>query len=81
MCPSGATCLSTDCCFCKLAKRVDLVQSGHHHHLMDGYLKLFRLQDKHITFEYLSGSVDDQWMTYSENTSTRAGVKISNIEH
>jgi hypothetical protein len=33
-----------------------------------------------ITFEYLSGSVDDQWMTYTENTSTRAAVKISNIE-
>ena len=36
MCPSGATCLSADCCFSVLAllspaERVGLVQSGPHH--------------------------------------------------
>ena len=36
---SGATCLSTHCCFSELAlyksKRVGLVQSGPHHHLIE----------------------------------------------
>ena len=43
MCPSGATCLSADCCFSEIAstikyptQRVDLVvQSGYHHHLIE----------------------------------------------
>ena len=39
MCLSGATCLSADCCFSELAlkkatKRVGLVQSRSHHHLI-----------------------------------------------
>ena len=37
--PSGVTCLATDCCFSELdknpAKRVGLVQSRHHHHLIE----------------------------------------------
>jgi hypothetical protein len=41
VCPSGATCLPTDCCFIELAllisttKRVGLVQSGPHHPLIE----------------------------------------------
>ena len=43
MCPSGATCLSVDCCFSDLtstiytdpAKRVGLVESRHHHHFIE----------------------------------------------
>jgi hypothetical protein len=40
MCPSGATCLSADCCFSELAlknptKRVGPVQSGPHCHLIE----------------------------------------------
>ena len=42
MCPSGATCLPADCCFSVLAlykplqnKRVGLVQSGYHYHLIE----------------------------------------------
>jgi len=39
MCPSGATCLPTDCCLSELAletpvKSVDLVQNGHHYNLI-----------------------------------------------
>ena len=42
MCPSGATCLSADCCSSEQAlsntnNRVGLVQSGHHHHLIENY--------------------------------------------
>jgi hypothetical protein len=37
MCPSGATCLSVDCCFRELAKCVGLVQSAHHHYLIAGH--------------------------------------------
>jgi hypothetical protein len=42
MCPSGAKCLSADCCFSELAllkivnkKRFVLVQSGPHHHFTE----------------------------------------------
>jgi hypothetical protein len=39
MCPSGATCLSADCCssehYKNPAKHVDLVQSGPHHQLIE----------------------------------------------
>jgi hypothetical protein len=40
MCPSAATCLSTDCCFSELAhknpaKHVGLVQRGPHHHFIE----------------------------------------------
>ena len=40
MCPSGATCLSADCCFSELdyansIQLVGLVQSGPHHHLIE----------------------------------------------
>jgi hypothetical protein len=41
MCPSGATCLPVDSCFSELAlinpttKRVGLVQSGPHYHLIE----------------------------------------------
>ena len=40
MCPSGAICLPADCCFNELAlqksnKRVGLVQSRPHHHLIE----------------------------------------------
>ena len=38
-CPSGATCLTEDCCFGELAQDpiqcVGPVQSGYHHHLID----------------------------------------------
>jgi len=43
-CPSGTTCLSTDCCFSELAilknptMRVGLIQSGPHH-LIIGLIK------------------------------------------
>jgi hypothetical protein len=45
MCPSEATCLSVKCCFSELAlkkstKRVGLVQSGPHHHLIENLLVL-----------------------------------------
>ena len=35
--PSGATCLSADCCFSDInpTKSVGLVQSGPHHHLIE----------------------------------------------
>ena len=41
MCTSGATCLSAECCFSELAllkiqtKRVGLVESRPHHHLIE----------------------------------------------
>ena len=40
MCPSGAICLSADCCFSELAlknttQRVGLEHSGPHHHLIE----------------------------------------------
>ena len=36
MCPSGATCLPTDCCFSENSTRhVSLVQRGPHHHLIE----------------------------------------------
>ena len=40
MCPSGATCLSADCCFSKLAlynpaNRGGRVKSGPHHHVIE----------------------------------------------
>ena len=43
MCPSGAACISVDCCFCELAllksaKRVDLVQNDPYHHFIDNQL-------------------------------------------
>ena len=42
MCLGGATCLPADCCFSELAlnhpvKRVGLVQSEPHHHLIESH--------------------------------------------
>jgi hypothetical protein len=39
MCPSGAACLSANCCFSELStnptKIVGLAQSGHHYHIIE----------------------------------------------
>ena len=39
MWPSGATCLSANCCFSELStnltKSVGLAQSGHHYHIIE----------------------------------------------
>ena len=37
MCPSGATCLLSDCCYKNPTTRVGLAHSKPHHHLIDNY--------------------------------------------
>jgi hypothetical protein len=52
MCPSGATCLTTDGCFGELARKftflksVGLIQSGHHYHFIKMQRVLAMMQMK-----------------------------------